>query len=120
MNYFYLNIGLWHAGTQDEMMVSHALAQVEAHELTIRRVALVRMPGEEPSLVVHGGSHLDRADVEAILFKVAQELGQQCIALWWCGGPGPRDRDGVYLSGSLVGPGAAQWGAFDLTRFHFL
>ena len=110
MNRLYLNIGLWHAGTKDEMLVHHALAQVEATAgFEVRRIALVRVRDEEPSLVVECETHCNQRNAETLVWVAAQALKQDCIAVWW-----PEH------GGKLIGPKAANWGAFDQSKFHFL
>ena len=114
MNGFYLNIGLWHANTQNEMMVARACAAVEAVGIRIKRIALVRKRDEEPSLVIHAETLLDRKTTAEEVLHAANILDQDCIAMFW---RGSGDDAGV---GELIGPRADAWGAFDARFFHFL
>lgn len=110
MNTFYLNVGLWHRGTQDEMMLTAAMAAVEARVFKILRVALVRRAGEEPSLVIHASTFAARSECRAMVWDAAKVLGQDCIALYW----------EPTKEGSLDGPGCTKWAPFDLKLFNFL
>jgi hypothetical protein len=110
VNTFYLNIGLWHAGTKDEMMLAAALAAIEARVYRILRIALVRKFGEEPSLVIHGGTLQNRETLHNQVFAAACALNQDCIAVYW---------DSTQ-QGALIGPRSDKWPAFDLAYFNFL
>lgn len=117
MNRYFLNIGLWHHDSTDEMLVSHATASVEALGLRITRCAIVRINAQEPTLVVYGTTHLWHDDFDKVIDLAAQALKQDCIARWWCEDDFvPHTRN----PGRLVGPKAAQWGEFNLSKFHFL
>ena len=110
MNTFYLNIGLWHRGTKDEMMLTAALAAIEARVFKIMRAALVRKVDQEPCLVVHAGTFATRGECRDSVWNAAMALGQDCIALYW----------EPTKEGWLEGPRSQDWGPFDLKLFNFL
>jgi len=116
MTRFFLNVGLWHRNTRNEMLTSRPLAALEACGLRFERMCIVRKPDEEPSLVLFGRTVLDTADFDSVLFRACAMLDQDCIARWIGGAAdSPHSADGA-----LVGPRAAEWGEFDTSKFYFL
>jgi hypothetical protein len=117
MSSFYLNIGLWHPGSKERLMVHRPLACLESAGFRIKRCAIVTPPDGEPTLVVQATFEDDYNTVFKIVHRTAEMIGQDCIALW---------KNDIEIAavghdpGVLIGPRAAEWGTFDLSKFHFL
>lgn len=102
--YHLLNIGLTrtHEGNLDLMPADYAMRAVD--DVVPVLAHAVHQSSTEPTLVLQ----IERPLPPSELHRLAMRLGQEAIAQYTNGG------------GSLEGPGAAEWGAFDPARFLML
>lgn len=114
-----LNIGLAGAPGANDMARANYAMRLLSSTLTIARVQSrveqTRYIGPDGSEVVESTlvaraavRDLDR--LHAAIYSLAERLQQDCIAVLSVG-------DGGYTLGALIGPRAAEWGAFDPQYF---
>lgn len=114
-----LNIGLAGAPGANDMARANYAMRLLSSTLTIARVQSrveqTRYIGPDGSEVVESTlvaraavRDLDR--LHAAIYSLAERLEQDCLAVLFVG-------DGGYTPGALIGPRAAEWGAFDPQYF---
>lgn len=113
-----LNIGLAVPGTDGSIGAGYAAATAETlgHIVGMELRTVKHNQGEEQTLIVDiapppGTGHTRLKENIAVL---SERLHQDCVAVWFHGaqgGPG---------HGELLGPKAADWGAFNPIYFHYL
>ena len=105
---FIVNIGL--NTTDGAITVEEARTTLRAYGFSILREALLESD-TEPTLVAEVATGFATAlTVLQLLYKVSEELKQDCIAVY-------RELTG---GGALIGPRAAEWGPFNPEYFLLL
>lgn len=105
---FILNIGLDPKATPE--IAAHVAREILRANgfFTVGNSRIVQSD-TEPTLVV-GVTPQPGILVRSAIHQTAVDLGQECIAVW----------ELLPRYGSLIGPGAAKWGAFDPHLFFML
>lgn len=114
-----LNIGLAGAPGANDMARANYAMRLLSSTLTMARiqsrVEQTRYIGPDGAEVVEStlvarAAVRDPDRLHAAIYHLAERLEQDCIAVLFVG-------DGGYTLGALIGPRAAEWGAFDPRYF---
>jgi hypothetical protein len=118
---FQLNIGLLRSGNSSidpyaPIEPAHAVAEIARalREAGAERLAeRVDTGAPEATIITLGRVPADRLGLlREHLYVLAQVLDQDCIALYW-----PAGAPDTGAEGELIGPRAADWGAFNADYF---
>ncbi len=106
-----LNVGLAIGNTGQTNTLTQVVQAAERAGLTIDALA-VHASSTEPTVVIRASTTQAPNVVADAVHGMALTLAQDCIAVHWLGLG--------YAAGSLVGPAADLWGAFDPSYFILL